>query len=133
LESINRKGSYPALEVHSARVARRTGPTGRQSRELLIELTQKRFGYFDAKVQADVDSGRLAVKPRPDFVMRGGSTLVIDLTDGSLRYVIRKRIDDDKRLARQREWQLSIRDFSLAATYFGNQRMSEPFALAHRS
>ena len=133
LESINRKGSYPALEVHSARVARRTGPTGRQSRELLIELTQKRFGYFDAKVQADVDSGRLAAKPRPDFVMRGGSTLVIDLTDGSLRYVIRKRIDDDKRLARQREWQLSIRDFSLAATYFGNQRMSEPFALAHRS
>jgi hypothetical protein len=131
--SINRKGTYPALEIHSARVARRVGPTGRQSRELLIELTQKRFGYFDQKTQTDVDNGTIAIKPKPDFVMRGGSTLVIDLTDGSLRYVIRKRIDDDTRLTRLRDWWLSIRDLSLEATYFGQQRVSEPFALAHRS
>jgi len=133
LASINRKKGYPALEVHSARVARRVGPTGRQSRELLIELTQKRFGYFDENVQRDVDNETLSPKPLPDFVMRGGSTLVIDLTDGSLRYVIRKRIDDDERLARLRDWWLSIRDLSLEFTYFGNQRVSEPFALAHRS
>lgn len=131
--SINRKGTFPALEIHSARVARRVGPTGRQSRELLIELTQKRFGYFDQKTQTDVDNGTIAIKPKPDFVMRGGSTLVIDLTDGSLRYVIRKRIDDDTRLTRLRDWWLSIRDLSLEATYFGQQRVSEPFALAHRS
>jgi len=133
LLSINHKGDYPAVEVHSARVARRTGPTGRQSRELLIELTQKRFGYFNENVQRDVDNGTLAAKPRPDFIMRGGSTLVIDLTDASLRYTIRKRIDDENRLARLRKWWLGIREFSLEATYFGNQKVNEPFALAHRS
>jgi hypothetical protein len=135
LGSIHRNADgRAAIEVHSARIARRTGPTGRQSRELLIELTQKRAGYFDTNEQAAAEADPTYAAGHPfDFVMRGGSTLIIDLTDGSLRYTIRKRIDDQKRLQRLREWWLSIRDLSLEATYFGIQKMSEPFALAHRS
>jgi hypothetical protein len=129
----NEKG-LAAIEVHSARISRRTGPTGRQSREFLIQLTQKRAGYFDPAMQAAAEADPTYAESNPaDFVMRGGSTLVIDLTDGSLRYTIRKRIDDEKRMQRLREWWLSIRDLSLEATYFGSQKMSEPFALAHRS
>ena len=128
----NRAG-WPAVEVHSARVARRTGPGGRETRELFVEITQQRYGYFDPAAQAREDKGRGTGGEGHDFVMRGGSTLVIDLTDGSLRYAIRKRIDDDVRLETLRQWFLSIRESSLAATYFGEESEREPFALAHRS
>lgn len=127
----NRAG-YPAIEVHSARIARRTGPTGRETRELFVEVTQQRHGYFDPKKQAAAEKPK-AKAGKPDFIMRGGSTLVIDLTDGSLRYAIRKRIDDDQRLETLRQWFLSVQESSLAATYFGAAAAREPFALAHRS
>lgn len=127
------KWGWPAVEVHSARVARRTGATGRETRELFIEITQQRYGFFDEDDQRKAEADPRFAKDKHDFVMRGGSTLVIDLTDGSLRYAIRKRIDDDRRLATLRRWFLSVRDSSLAATYFGPAAEREPFALAHRS
>ena len=40
---------------------------------------------------------------REDFVFRGGATLIIDLRGNRLRYVIRKRINDNDRLNEQRE------------------------------
>ncbi|MFC3443936.1 hypothetical protein ACFOKF_22565 [Sphingobium rhizovicinum] len=123
---------FPAIEVHSARIARRTGPNGRETRELFVEITQQRGGYFALADQKAAEKPK-AKMGKPDFVMRGGSTLVIDLTDGSLRYTIRKRVDDDKRLEALRQWCLSIRDSNLAATYFGVDAAREPFALAHRS
>jgi len=132
--SIRRKNGFPAVEVHSARVARRAGPTGRETRELFVEITQARYGYVDVHAQAAADADPNCTGAGSDFIMRGGSTLVIDLTDGSLRYAIRKRIDDDKRLETLRQWFLSIRETSLAATYFGPDSASkEPFALAHRT
>ena len=124
---------WPAVEVHSARVARRTGPTGRETRELFVEIAQQRFGFFDKDDQARAEKDPVYAEKEHDFVMRGGSTLVIDLTDASLRYAIRKRIDDDRRLEAQRQWQLSIRTSSLASTYFGEAAEREPFAMAHRS
>jgi hypothetical protein len=124
---------YPAVEVHSARIARRTGPSGRETRELFVEVTQQRYGYFDPGRQAEADDDADIAGKGHDFIMRGGSTLVIDLTDGSLRYAIRKRIDDEKRLETLRQWFLSVRETSLAATYFGPDAGREPFAMAHRS
>ena len=128
----NNRG-WPAVEIHSARVARRTGPGGRETRELFVEITQQRYGYFDAADQGRAEADAGIAGEGHDFVMRGGSTLVIDLTDGTLRYAIRKRIDDDRRLETLRQWFLSIREGSLAATYFGAESEREPFALAHRS
>jgi len=124
---------YPAVEVHSARIARRTGPSGRETRELFVEVTQQRYGYFDPDRQAEAEDDADIAGKGHDFIMRGGSTLVIDLTDGSLRYAIRKRIDDEKRLETLRQWFLSVRETSLAATYFGPDAGREPFAMAHRS
>ncbi len=128
----NRSG-WPAVEVHSARIARRTGPGGRETRELFVEVTQQRFGYFDADEQATADADWRISGAGHDFILRGGSTLVIDLTDGSLRYAIRKRIDDDRRLDALRQWYRASDGMSLAATYFGPEAEREPFAMAHRS
>ena len=157
----------PKVEVHSVRMTRRTGPDGQELPQLVISVTQRRRGYWDRTVQAGQDgdvSGRTADRtapghrlktlpePRqPDFWYRGGATVIIDLRSGRIRYVIRKRIDDDRRLEEQRSFLEGLRGTSLAFSYGMNDQaarqtanerrkaarqaglsMAEPFALMHR-
>ena len=131
--SIASVHNRPAVEVHSARIARRAGPEGKETRELIIEITQRRFAYHRESDQKKADKDPAFARRKPDFFFRGGCTLVIDLTDGTLRYTIRKRIDDDRRLDRERRWRKGEHDGDLAATYFSAQAEAEPFAFAHRS
>jgi hypothetical protein len=119
----------PAFEVHSVRTTRRSGPDGQDVRQLVVEITQRRRGYFDQKRQALVDDD-LAPRGNGDFIFRGGATLIIDLRENRLRYVIRKDIDDDKRLQEQRSL-LGERE-GLSFTYLGDQHLREPFAMTHR-
>ncbi|TCA34357.1 hypothetical protein E0H70_07230 [Rhizobium leguminosarum bv. viciae] len=131
LASVLHKGGFPAVEVHSARIARRSGPDGQETREMIIEITQGRHGFDDPEKQKKADYDEKYAKANKDFVFRGGATLVIDLTDGHLRYAIRKRIDDNVRLQRQRSWNAGNMD--LMETYFSEQALIEPFAFIHRS
>jgi hypothetical protein len=101
------------VEVHSVRTTRRTGPDGQDLRQLVIVVNQ----------QVQVDGHKF----------RGGATLIVDLRDGRIRYVIRKRIDDEKRLKRQRDY-LEGRDWEVLGMTYGGpaDRKNEPFAMAHR-
>ncbi|MFA6122817.1 MAG: hypothetical protein WCS75_09010 [Sphingomonas sp.] len=120
------------IEVASVRTTRRSGPDGQDIRQLVIEVTQRRQGFFDPEAQLRNDSTPVAsgeVPPRGDFIFRGGATLIVDLRENVLRYVISKRIDDDDRLARQRA-QLLQSD-TMGFTY-DRGRSNEPFALLHR-
>ncbi len=134
--SIDRgkKTGLPLFEVHSVRPARRVGPDGDSRMDLVIEVTQKRRGYADPGLQADVDRGK--VEPLdPDFWFRGGCTILIDLDSREVRYAIGKGITSASRLDRQRRFLSGDADGSLAATYFGDPRVredAEPFALLHR-
>ncbi|WP_084583847.1 hypothetical protein [Sphingomonas azotifigens] len=130
-ESQTYKGR-PAVEIHSARIARRSGPDGQEARELIIEVTQRRYAFDDPEKQARADKDAKFARKNRDFIFRGGATLVIDLTDNSVRYAVRKRIDDDQRLDRQRRWLSGEQSAGLYATYFSTQAMAEPFAFAHR-
>lgn len=123
----------PAVEVHSVRTCRRAGPDGQDLRQLVIEITQRRRGYFDAEEQRRQDEANLkSGKPQPwDFTFRGGATLIIDLRDGTLRYVIRKRIDDNARLDAQRTFTQAANS-GLAMTYRGPREQDNPFAMIHR-
>jgi len=135
LASIAKSPSYrgrPAVEIHSARIARRSGPDGQESRELIIEVTQRRYAFDDSKKQERADRDAGYARKNRDFIFRGGATLVIDLTDNSVRYAVRKRIDDDVRLDRQRRWRNGEDAGGLFATYFASQALAEPFAFAHR-
>ncbi|WP_407193237.1 hypothetical protein [Bradyrhizobium sp. STM 3566] len=125
------EGSWggPAFEVHSVRTTRRSGPDGQDVRQLVIEVTQRRRGYFDPRRQELVDAGK-ARHGRSDFVFRGGATLIIDLRENRLRYVVRKRIDDNTRLNEQRE--LLCQPDGFGFTYLGNRGAREPFAVTHR-
>ena len=134
LHSIRGGRSGLVVEVASVRTTRRAGPDGQDIRQLVIEVTQRRQGYFDPAVQAAQDAPPPAGAPAGDpqwgdFVFRGGATLIIDLRGNKLRYVISKRIDDEARLARQREHLLT--PASLGFTY-DRGRSNEPFALLHR-
>ena len=148
------------FEVHSLRPARRVGPDGQTLTDLVIEVTQARPGYFDEAVQKRIDrkgirgvsadwleepsaalpqkppaKRQLASIPKPDFIFRGGCTLVIDLGTSEVRYSIYKNIDSDGRLARQRAYEMTpagSAGSALRATYFSGQLRHEPFALLHR-
>jgi hypothetical protein len=144
------RGATPRLEVHSVRPTNRIGPEGQTVTELVVEMTQRRRGYYDPDVQAAVDAGEIK-PPRPDFIFRGGCTLLIDPNTGNVRYSIYKRIRSENRLDRMCRFLGGDKGPSLRATYIGDpykayfQRLTarpavttegtapEPFALLHRS
>jgi hypothetical protein len=135
------KEGAPTLEIHSARPARRIGPEDETVTELVIEMTQRRRGYYDPDIQESVDQGRLS-PPRADFVFRGGCTLLVDPATARVRYCVYKRVLSTTRLDRMREYLTGGVRPSLRSTYFGDPRRAhfdagkedrEPFALLHRS
>ena len=148
-DSLCRNDSgLPLLEIHSVRPSRRIGPDGHTIVELIMEITQSRRGYFDEDIQEKVDSG-LIEPPQPDFIMRGGCTLLVDPSDAAVRYCIYKDVMSPNRLKRMRKYLSQASDMSLHATYFADpcreyfRRLMrseedggmalEPFALLHRS
>jgi hypothetical protein len=118
--SIYLKNGLPALEVHSVRPARRTGPDFQTLLELVIEVTQRRRGYLDPEKQAQVDGGTLTLPPEPDFILRGGCTFLVDPESGNVRYCIYKDIMSENRLKRMRDFIRNSFEGSLYVTYFGN-------------
>lgn len=122
------KGGRPRVEVQSVRIARRQGPDGQVLQQLIIQATQRRRGFYDPERQKQADAGTLT--DQEDFVFRGGATIIVDLNDGRVRRIIRSRIDDNKRLARQRGFLLG--DPS-AFTFAGRSdpAAAEPFAFIH--
>ncbi|MBI1344885.1 hypothetical protein GC163_01200 [bacterium] len=151
------KSNRLKFEVHSVRPCSRIGPDGQQRIDLVAVVVQKRAGYFDPEVQKEVDAGPPPAKgkkkgqpdktywaftpadakkfkrplaPTPDFWFRGGATLIIDPESGEIRYLIRKRIMNDQRLSRQRDYEQTGRFVPAAATYFDPDQRS-PFALLH--
>ncbi|WP_114953894.1 hypothetical protein [Sphingosinicella terrae] len=128
--SRNRKGE-PAVEVHSARIARRAGPDGQELRQLIVQITQRRRAYADDKTQDAADDGSLE-RTDPErwndnpFWFRGGCTIHVDLRDGRVRRVMRTRIDNDARLEKERAFRTGP-EGRLGVTE------REPFAILHRS
>ncbi len=117
----------PALEVHSVRPAYRVGPDGDRITDIVIEMTQRRRGYLKHAEQLAADSGQ--VHDPPDFIFRGGCTLLVDVAklyngqDGVVRYFIGKNIESVKRLEVQRHFLSQPQSFSLWATYLGDPRL----------
>lgn len=120
----------PIFQVQSARIARRIGPNGSELHQLIAQIAQKRRGYFDEEEQRRVDGKGDDSGGEPDFWFRGGATIVVDLRDGHVQHIIRKRIDDDARLAEQRSFLLGD-EVALAMTTNEGGITAEPFAFMH--
>jgi len=128
----------PEIRINSVRLAYRTSRSLQSLSDLVVEFNQRRRGYLDPDVQAAIDAGTIP-PGEPDFIFRGGGTMLIDINTGRVRYVISKGIDSERRLNIQRQY-LGSSEASLAYTYFGNPRLNyfkvdgsqrEPFALLH--
>jgi hypothetical protein len=81
-------------------------------------MTQRRRGYYNAEKQRKVESGELAPM-EPDFIFRGGCTLLVDLETARVRYCIYKDISSQNRIERMRKYLQNGSGPSLQATYLG--------------
>jgi hypothetical protein len=147
------KGGLPAVEIHSVRPAIRRTIAGTTSADLVIEITQRRDGYFDEREQSEMDAprpqggqtSRRGGRRRggPDFVYRAGATILIDPATRKVRRIIRTpgTIADNAELARVRRF-LVGGDESSGNAFDGGMAVSlrdretdgreEPFALIHQ-
>ncbi|MPY91448.1 MAG: peptidase M4 [Luteitalea sp.] len=107
---------YPPC-VESIRTLRRVGPDGQVVFDLVAEVTQRRTGR---------------VSPRGAFFeFTGGATVIVG-PEGVVRYVIRKRITNDERLERQRQYMTHAGRRYWARADGALRPASSPFRLLHR-
>ncbi|HKP02566.1 MAG TPA: hypothetical protein VJU77_04305 [Chthoniobacterales bacterium] len=109
---LNREGA-PRFEVHAFREARREREDGRILNQAFITILQSQQVEFEGEKMS----------------FRCGSTLVLDLDESCVSYVIRKGLNDTQRMRRTRDFQEKDHAASLTETYFGRQ--DEPFAALH--
>lgn len=141
--TIFRSETYPrslAIEVHSVRTAQRRTARGSTVTDLVVEITQRRRGFFDPEVQKRFDNlpPGSPMPPKCDFIHRAGCTLIIDAESrcpDTVR-VIRTPgdITDNARLEAVRRF-LCEGGLEPANAFEGPQQQldrREPFALIHR-
>jgi hypothetical protein len=128
------QGGWPDLEVHSVRPALRKDFEGQVHTDLIIEITQERRGYLDEEVQKKQDAGKGDAARPPDFIFRGGCTLIVDYEGATIRYVISKRVGSDARLKRHRDYLKTSVGSHLAALLERARGPlgREPFAIVNR-
>jgi len=144
--TVFRTDTGPAVEVHAVRPALRRTLAGGVRTDLVLEITQRRRGYFDAEKQEKLDRRRVRRSgpelPPHDFVYRAGCTVLIDPHTAAVRRVIRTRgtIADDEELNRVRRFLSgetgatgNAFDAGLAVSLRRDVRpRDEPFALLHQ-
>jgi hypothetical protein len=144
--TVFRKEDWPTVEIHSARPAIRRTLNGSTRTDVVIEITQRRRGYFDREVQMELDGGTPVLPqdaPPHDFVFRAGCTILLDPVTAEVRRVIRTpgTIADSTELERVRHFLTgeaggvgNAFDAGLAASIDGGRRITrdEPFALLHQ-
>ena len=106
--TVYRKEGAPTVEVHAARPALRRTIDGSLRVDLVMEITQRRRGYFDRSLQRRMDD-RDNPPPRldpPDFIHRAGCTVLIDPRTAEVRWIIRTHgtIVDEGELDRVRRF-----------------------------
>jgi hypothetical protein len=112
---VNRQG-MPSFSVKALREARRLRDDGRALNQVFLTILQTETVEHDGE----------------RFPIRCGSTLVIDLDDARVTYVVKKGLRDKERLARTVAFhEGGDGSASLAATYFGES--DEPFAALHHT
>jgi hypothetical protein len=139
------KGKYPSVEVHSVRTALRRSSRGTALTDLVVEITQRRRGYFDPRQQEEADKRTKPFSPkeRGDFTYRAGCTILIDPQNKQVRRLIRTAgtIIDNKELERVRRFLTgesvptgNAFDSGCPPSLSSNRAAArrEPFALLHR-
>ena len=113
---VRRRDGKPVFQVHSLREARRLKDDGRALNQVFVTILQK---------EVMVHEGR-------EYAIRAGSTLVLDLDEGRVTYVVGKGLHNRERLMRTIAFkEAQATGAALSATYFGPT--AEQFAALHRT
>lgn len=112
------------FQVHKLRPVRRVGPDGNIRSQVIISLLQQTKKKLDSKRPHG---------PGNTFQFRGGCTLILDLDTLELCFSIKKKIDDEVRLDRQRRFLLGEWGMAGRLTFTGgrNGEEAEPLAALH--
>ncbi len=103
------------FEVEELRRVTRVSPSGRQSPQVVVALTQSKDLTADGGV---------------GYTFRGGSTLIVDLLKNDILYSIRKRISNEQRQERAAQFVNHVESDPLRALFLSPHR-TEPFAALH--
>lgn len=148
--TVYRSNNRPSVEIHSVRPAIRRTLNGQIKKDLVIEITQRRRGYFCSAQQSKMDKHKSPNRKyafsganKPDFIYRSGCTVLLDTSTQEMRRVIRTKddINDQDRLDEIRQYLLGKNKGSgnsfdagmQTSMKFGSQEFNEPFALLHKT
>lgn len=134
--TLDKRFSLPTIEVHAVRMATRRGSRNQIEREYVVEVTQRRVGFYDEAEQFAKDKNFNS--RNGDFIFRRGCTLLIDARTFRIRRIIKTRGDicSNKELNRVRHFILERQARPSNAFYGGsspNPLNDENFAHLHRS
>jgi len=144
--TVYRQGGRPTVEIHAVRPALRRTAEGSARTDVVIEITQQRWGYFDPKVQAKMDGVKPGSRTRlkkPDFIFRAGCTALVDSRTSEVRRVMQTpgTVADPDELNRVRRYLTGEGDIVGNAfdanlpesLSLGERRLrDEPFAFLHQ-
>lgn len=114
------------IEVHSARPLQRmpVDASSRPSTDLVIVMTQS--VWIDRETLQEIAPADLAQTDRTRrFRFRGGASIIYDIDQGRFKYVVRKSVRSQSRIAAQIDYQSSSR----RSLYF--DETPQPFRMLH--
>jgi hypothetical protein len=126
------------FQVESLRRARRTGPDGRTTNQLIVAITQA-VNLLDNSPQALNDAtDTTAPESQSTAKFRGGCSFIMDLDLLTVQYIIAKDINDNARRQRQQRY-MTGGGANVRTAYYMQQiaddddsHPTERFALLHR-
>ena len=122
----NVEGKLSPFEIHSVRPVRRVGPDGQQRLDLVVEITQS---WSPPNPNASSNGTANGNKEK----YRGGSTVIVDLEQKRIKYVVRKRVGHAGRISNQQGFRMALADNSIRSNYYDDVASGrEPFAMLHR-
>ncbi len=129
----------PTIEVHSVRPTIRQTIVGSFTTDIVIEVTQRRKGYYDKKKQETKDKNGTAKNDAGDFTYRAGCTFIVNPNTQEIRRIIRTpgTIASDEHLDRLRHYLLGEdgvtgNAFNAGFTDHHNGHRDEPFYILHK-
>jgi hypothetical protein len=109
---------------------------GSYKTDIVIEVTQRRKGYFDPEVQKIKDQPGAMQDEKGDFIYRAGCTVLVNAATQEIRRVIRTvgDINSDKELDKVRNYLLGKHGSTGNAFDAGINQSSEdePFSILHQ-
>jgi hypothetical protein len=126
-------------QVETLRPVLRADNDGRTKSDLVIQLVQRRPGFFDEKRQEaenrryNTTDGQTKSPPftECDFKFRGGASFIVDLETYEVRYAVTKSILDTRRMERQRKFLTDAAFTTDRELYFGKAGAGQQLANLH--